>query len=181
MSTTHVADRKREQVYAAERYAFEGTPLADLIDEDDMTNAYHVVVQGAWWKGMGFRPVEIRPANVTMVKWGGKANASLNYIKTSAGRQRRATVSHELAHVLHERTSKNYSIQQAHGATFRRANVIATSAIFGKQYGTLLEGAYQAFNVPAGPNQKHSLPHTPVIDIDALDLATATRGGWKKN
>lgn len=170
------ADPDRQTVYDAEDAAFEGTPLADKLTEESITRLYHEVLDSDWW-GARPRPA-IHQARVDMIRWGGIASGVRGFIKTAAKPASRDVVSHELAHIVHYQELR--SAGQPHGVEFRTYNVQTVSHIFGRQYGELLLDAYQAHGLDVSDVLLAPVDHSPVIDIDALALATAPTGGWRR-
>jgi len=170
MSLGH--DPSRQDVYDAESLAFLGTPLADLQSEQSIIADYRTAVADAWWK---WGSIEIRRARADMTRFGGLGG--LDGVTTSAGRTHRSTVSHELAHVMAMRQGN----RDHHGPHFRTAHLYTVGAIFGRQYADLLAQAYEDYVLPvfASPAML-DIPNTPTINIDALSIATAPRGGWSR-
>jgi hypothetical protein len=167
-------DPHRQRVYDAERIAFENTALADRIAEGEIKSSYREVIDSPWWI---WRDVEVVSARADMVSHGGKANR--NRIWTSAGRIHQYTVSHELAHVL---VSRLGLFDPGHGAAFRRTHLHTVHAIYGEPYRDLLLQAYTAFELPIDltPLELPAAPTVPIINIDALSIATAPTGGWRR-
>lgn len=166
---------QKQDVYDAERFAFEGTPLADLQREENLIADYRRVLDSDWWS---FGEVDIRRARADMVTAGGRA--SYRWVQTSAGRTHRYTVSHELAHVLHRRTFRTAG-DAGHGERFRRAHVITAASIFGHHYGWMLEDTYNRCGLAVAVHPgRIAVAHNPIIDIDALSVASAPTGGWNR-
>ena len=166
------SDPDKDTVYAAEALAFLGTPLADRQQESSIVEGYHTMLDAPWWE---WGTIEIRQARADMVRAGGYA--SLFGISTSAGRVERYTISHELAHMV----AKRQGICDRHGAAFRTAHLYTVGAGFGRQYTDLLAQAYEAYNLPvlSAPGEL-GIPPMPTINIDALSIAAAPRGGWRR-
>lgn len=168
-------DIDKQMVYDAERFAFEGTPLADSLHERDITSAYEDVSNSALWPGKRF---EVRQARVDMTRAGGFAHGA-DKISTSASRVPRYVVSHECAHLLHNASPTAYR-EEGHGYEYRLQHVRAVSLIFGVQYGVLLAKAYRSFGLDADGSQIDPAIQEPIIDIDALSIVTAPVGGWRR-
>lgn len=168
-------DHQKQRVYDAESVAFEGTPLADRISEGEAQASYREVLDSEWWI---WRDVEIVSARADMVNHVGKANR--NRVWTSAGKASRYTLSHELAHVLVARLGL---FDPGHGAAFRRVHLYTAHAIYGEPYRDLLLTAYTAFELPIDltPLDLPAAPSVPIINIDAMSIATAPTGGWNRS
>lgn len=163
-------DADRQRVYDAEEFAFKGTPLADQISEADIQAHYATVLGHESW---AWREVEIQSARVDMTEWGGKGGHGV--VRTSAGRAHRYVVSHELAHVVcHALGDRGPS----HGRVFRSEHVLLVGLIFGPEYADLLASAYDSFGLTY---TRLARRYRPIIDIDALSIATAPTGGWKRS
>lgn len=167
-------DSDKQRVYDAETLAFIGTPLDDRLAERDIINLYEAVRESALWPGL---PFEIVQARADMVNAGGSATGSWR-VKTSAGRTYRSTVSHECAHLLHA-LSRSYS-DQDHGFQYRKAHVRSVSLIFGQHYGAMLCKTYNDFGLSADTSQVDINITRPIINIDALSIAAAPTGGWRR-
>jgi len=166
------SDPDKDTVYAAEALAFLGTPLADRQQESSIVEGYHTMLDAPWWK---WGTIEIRQARADMVRAGGYA--SLFGISTSAGRVERYTISHELAHMV----VKRQGICDRHGPQFRTAHLYTVGAGFGRQYADLLAQAYEDYNLPVFLTPGGlGIPPVPTINIDALSIAAAPRGGWRR-
>lgn len=163
-------DADRQRVYDAERFAFEGTPLADVISEGDLQAHYSEVLGHESW---AWGEVEIRSARSDMTRAGGFAQG--HAVFTSAARQKRSIVSHELAHVVcHDLGDRGPS----HGRVFRSEHVLLVGRIFGPHYAALLASAYSSHGL--GFDIIKWNVSQPIINIDALSIATAPTGGWKR-
>jgi hypothetical protein len=167
-----MSDPDKDKVYAAEALAFLGTPLADRQQESSIVADYRTMLDAPWW---AWGAVTIRQARADMVRAGGYAD--LFAISTSAGRVERYTVSHELAHIVVKRQGRC----DRHGAAFRTAHLYTVGAAYGRQYADLLAQAFEDYNLPVlnAPGEL-GIPQTPTINIDAMSIAAAPRGGWRR-
>jgi hypothetical protein len=165
-------DKDKDKVYAAEVLAFHGTPLEDRQQESTIVHDYRTMLDAPWWE---WGHVTVRPARADMVTIAGYADVFA--ITTSAGRVHRYTVSHELAHLV----VKRQGICDRHGPAFRTAHLYTVGAAYGRQYADLLAQAYEDYRLPvlSTVDELH-IPHTPTINIDALSIAAAPRGGWRR-
>lgn len=165
-------DVDMQKVYDAEELAFLGTPLEDLQQESSIAAAYRTLLDAPWWK---WGHVEVRPARADMVSHQGKADHFS--VITSAGRANRYVVSHELAHLV----AKRQGTCDRHGPHFRTAHLFTVGAAYGIQYADLLAQAYEDYRLPVFSTPAElGIPHTPTINIDALSIAAAPRGGWSR-
>jgi len=165
-------DKDKSKVYAAEVLAFHGTPLEDRQQESSIMADYRSMLAAPWW---AWGHVTLRNARADMVRAAGYAD--LFAITTSAGRVHRSTVSHELAHIV----VKRQGLCDRHGAQFRTAHLYTVGAGYGRQYADLLAQAYEDYNLPvlSAPGEL-GIPPMPTINIDALSIAAAPRGGWRR-
>ncbi len=144
------ADLGRTAVYAAEIAAFEGTSYESLAPFDDLSALASVVTSAEWWP---HGPIEVRPArsdagSSSTYQWG----SGRPLIRLAAPQCTRATVLHELAHVL-------AGVTDGHGATFRRAHVDLVGSAFGDIEATWLLEAYAAMGLEPG---KRTWPAPPI-------------------
>lgn len=135
-------DHGRSEVYAAELAAFEGTEL-EVVEPFEVMSAFaQSLVAGAWWPA---GPVVVRRA---------RADARTSTTRTGAARRvaeirlsgpqcTRATVVHELAHVL-------AGPGAGHGSAFRRAHVDIATVAFGAERAGWLADAYAASRLSPG-------------------------------
>lgn len=166
-------DHEKQRTYDAETVAFQGTPLGDRLSEDDVIAEYREVRDSVRWPARRFDIVKSR---VDMTRAGGMA-VGATQVKTSAGRTQRYTVSHECAHLLHSWEGRGAE-QAAHGSTFRRYHLRTVALIYGEAYAALLDEAYRAFGLE---QEVPALDADPIINIDALSIATAPTGGWNRS
>ena len=115
-------DVGRTEVYAAERVAFDGTDLEEVVPFDTLTAAIADVVDGAWWPGP---PVTVRAARSDARSSSARcACAEGAGVTISVARPQctAATAAHELAHAL-------AGVAAGHGQRFRRAHLDVVSVI----------------------------------------------------
>ncbi len=167
-------DKDKQKVYDAESDAFLDTPLADLIREEEVVAGYRAVLASPVWQ---WSPVNIRSGRVDITRCGGYE--SRDGITTVASRVHRSVISHELSHAVVRRIG---AFDPGHGPVFRRVHVYLAGAIFGEEYGDLLLRAYTAHHLSIDLTpMRLPIVSVPVINIDALSIATAPTGGWRRS
>lgn len=164
-------NRIDQTVYDAQAWAFEGTPVFDHLSEHSCRMLALEVVEQPWWTSLTSHPVKVGFGNVRM-HWGGLGGWS--GVRFNARGTNRYTVPHELAHVLQRRLTT----ERGHGERYRGMYVWLVAAVFGQPYASMLDEAFEKFDVPA---QRFDRPIPPTLcDIDALSIATQERGGWRR-
>lgn len=128
-------DRDRAEVYAAERMAFEGTDLEVVEPLEHLVRFAATIVDGGWWPA---GPVSVRAARRDASSSSARnAGGRAPVVRLAAGQRTRATVVHELAHVL-------AGPGAGHGPRFRRAHVDVVAVAFGPERAGWLADAYAA-------------------------------------
>lgn len=135
------SDRGRTAVYAAEIAAFEGTSYERIAGIDELRALGRTVTGAAWWP---HGEIEIVPARAGAVsssarQWGSGSPV----VRLAAPQMTRATVVHELAHVL-------AGIADGHGCVFRRAHVDLVGFAFGPEPASWLVHAYRSMALEPG-------------------------------
>jgi hypothetical protein len=143
-------DRGRAEVYAAELAAYEGTDLESVVGFDDLVALAIDVMSQAWWpRGR----VPVRRAR-SGARSSATRHTSRAVIHLAAPQMTRATLIHELAHVL-------AGVGAGHGELFRRAHVDLASLAFGSDRGGWLDAAYAGAGLSLGARR---WPQPPSVD-----------------
>lgn len=137
-----MADRGREEVYAAELAAYDGTDLEAVVGFDELVALTERLTAASWWpRG----PVVLRRARRDASSSSTRRSPSRDdlVVRLADPQRTRATLVHELAHVL-------AGVEAGHGPVFRRAHVDLAVAAFGTERGGWLADAYAASGLAVG-------------------------------
>lgn len=137
-----MADRGREEVYAAELAAFDGTDLELVVAFDELTALAARLTAGGWWPHGEVRVVRARRDAASSSTRRTDARRGV-VVRLAAPQLTRATLVHELAHVL-------AGVDAGHGPVFRRAHVDLARLAFGAERGGWLFDAYAAAGLDLG-------------------------------
>jgi hypothetical protein len=137
-------DRGREAVYAAEEATFGGTELEDRCAFSELVVVAANVVRGEWWREAGGPPVEVVAARADARSSSARADPDNVAIRLAAGQLDKATLAHELAHVL-------AGVDHGHDDRFRAAHVDVVAVLAGSAPAAVLAGSYAAFGLVVGP------------------------------
>lgn len=146
------ADRGRNEVYAAERMAFEGTDLEEVERFEAVVRFAEQIVAHPWWpRG----PVVFRPARRDARSSSARSRSAAGpaVIRLAAAQCTRATAVHELAHVL-------AGPGAGHGATFRRAHIDLAAHAFGTDRSAWLAQTYRDAGLVIGVRSWSAPPTT---------------------
>lgn len=134
-------DRERAQVYAAERAAFEGTTIEEIIPFPEVVAAADRLTSSSTWPMGRIKVVAARSdASTSTTVWRPPDPPT---VRITRPQQTLGTLVHEMAHVLAGRDA-------GHGAQFRRAHLDITSALLGDDAAGWLEEAYRAHRLDIG-------------------------------
>ena len=137
---TRPDDTGREEVYAAELAAFDGTDLEAAVPFDDLVVLAGVLTTSRWWPAG--RQVVVRrarrDARSSTTRWHAGATVAVADAQATP-----ATLVHELAHVL-------AGPEAGHGPVFRRAHVDLAVVAFGGDRGGWLADAYADVGLTLG-------------------------------
>lgn len=116
-------DADRSAVYAAERAAFDGTDLEDVIDFSRLVERMQSVMTGAWWPGPVVDVIVARTdAASSSTRCAMSAARGPTTIRLAAAQVTVATAAHELAHAL-------AGLEDGHGPVFRVAYLDVVAVI----------------------------------------------------
>ena len=135
------ADDGRTAVYAAELAAFEGTSYEALTSFDELLALARLITSASWWP-RGDVPVVRARADSSTSSASQRGDARPT-VRLAASQMTRATLIHELAHVL-------AGVGSGHGPGFRRAHVDLTGFAFGEAEAAWLLDAYAGMQLAAG-------------------------------
>jgi hypothetical protein len=138
------ADRGREEVYAAELAAFDGTDLELVVPVENLIELASTVTGAAWWPPD--RRAHVRPARRDAAGSATRWRDGRVVVTIAAGQSTPATLVHELAHVL-------AGADAAHGPRFRRAHVDLAIEAFGARRGAWLADAYRSAGLALAPRR----------------------------
>lgn len=134
-------DHGRAAVYAAEIAAFEGTSYESIVPLDELFALGRLVTAAPWWP---HGPTDIVPARADAGSSSARQRGSGPVVvRLAAPQMTRATLLHELAHVL-------AGVGDGHGEVFRRAHVDLVGYVFGDEPATWLVDAYRAMGLEPG-------------------------------
>ena len=133
-------DRGREQVYAAELAAYDGTDLEVVVPLDALTALAARVTAGPWWPGP---PVAVRASRSDARSSTTRGRDGFAEIRLAGEQSTPATLVHELAHAL-------AGSGAGHGPRFRRAHVDVAMVAFDVDCAGWLEHAYRDHGLPIG-------------------------------
>jgi hypothetical protein len=137
-------DCGREAVYAAEEAAFGGTDLEERRPLADLRVWAATVVDGDWWSRAGGASVVVVAARTDARSSSARSRGREAVIRLAEAQLDRATVAHELAHVL-------AAIDRGHDEVFRAAHVDVVAVLSGSAAAASLARSYGAFGLAIGP------------------------------
>lgn len=144
------ADRGRESVYAAEIAAFDGTSHESVVPFDELVTLARHVTTATWWPHGDIDVVPSRADARSSVTHQRGAGAPV--VRLAASQTTRATLLHELAHVL-------AGVGAGHGPLFRRAHLDLVAYALGDGPARWLADAYDSMGLAPG---RRSWPEPPV-------------------
>lgn len=134
-------DHERAQVYAAERAAFEGTTIEEIIPFADVVAAADRLTSSSTWSMGRIKVVAARTdASSSTTVWRPHDPPT---VRITRPQQTLGTLVHEMAHVLAGRDA-------GHGPKFRRAHIDITSALIGDDAAEWLDEAYRTHGLSIG-------------------------------
>ena len=134
-------DRERAQVYAAERAAFDGTTIEEVIPFAEVVAAADRLTSSSTWSMGRIEVVAARAdASTSTTVWQPHDSPT---VRITRPQQTLGTLVHEMAHVLAGRDA-------GHGPQFRRAHLDITSALLGDDAAGWLDEAYRAHGLDIG-------------------------------
>lgn len=140
-TTDQAIDVDRAAVYAAEIAAFEGTSHESLTGFGELVDLAELVTTASWWPHGSIQVVRARSdAHSSSTRQRGDARP---VVRLAAPQMTRATVLHELAHVL-------AGVGSGHGGAFRRAHVDLAGFALGEAEASWLLDAYRAVGLAPG-------------------------------
>ena len=141
-------DRGREQVYAAELAAFDGTELEAVAPLPSLEVLATRVTSGSWWPGPR---VAVRASRADARSSTTRSREGSAEIRLAADQRTPATLVHELAHAL-------AGSDAGHGPRYRRAHVDVAAVAFDTERAAWLEAAYLDHGLQIG---ERSWPDPP--------------------
>lgn len=142
-------DRGRENVYAAEIAAFEGTSFEIVVAFDELLGLAERITSASWWP---HGAIDVVPARRDARSSATRQLADDRpVVRLAAPQLTPATLVHELAHVL-------AGVGEGHGATFRRAHVDLAGHAFGAEPAEWLVTAYADVGLPLGDRRRWPAP-----------------------
>jgi len=125
-------DRGREQAYAAELAAFDGTELEAVVPISTLVSLASRVISGPWWPGPA---VTVRASRSDARASTTRSRDGSAEVRLAAAQRTPATLVHELAHAL-------AGSGAGHGPRYRRAHVDVAVVAFDAERAGWLEAAY---------------------------------------
>lgn len=160
-----------QRVYEAQRIAFEGTPLGDMMDRRSLIlETREIATELPVLVGQ----ITVGEGNVRMTKTDAYAQPMINRIVFAPNVMGRYVAVHEIAHIVHRRSP--IKTGTSHGWEYRGIYADLIAIVYGHRYGELLRDAFCQYAMSVS---NPALPQTgtPLIDIDAL-VTSAQESRW---
>lgn len=153
-------DSQRQRVYDAEVAAFGGTLLDEPMRWDALVAVVDALAHHPWWLGLGLD----RPEVVAARSDSRRSTSDGRTIRLAAGGRTPLTVAHEMAH--HLVAALHGPHVEAHGPTFRAAELRTVAVIGGTDARRVLANEWRRWGLPPGP-----WPHAEPPDGPGLALS----------
>ena len=132
-------DQGRDSVYAAERFAFEGSWLGTPLPYDQIVEYATRIVTHRVWVRLGGRSIRFEQAT-GVTSWC-QAIGRVGFTPTTEP----STITHELAHAL---TFARHPGVAHHGPEWRGLHTLLTEIVWGPEAAGALDHAWVAFGFP---------------------------------